>query len=52
MNQLITILLAMLIGAMLAPYVASAIDRQDAAEREFIQQHIDRNNGYFDEAKR
>lgn len=48
MENLAIIIVSMLLGAMCAPYMANAIDRQEQAEQLLIQQHKDYVNGYLD----
>lgn len=48
MKTAIIIIVSALFGFMSSPYMAQAIDRQEAAERKLIQQHKAYIAGYID----
>lgn len=48
MKNLLIIIVSMLLGAMFAPYMAQAIDRQQEAEQRMIEQHKLYVAGYLD----
>lgn len=51
MKTLLLIVCSALIGFMSAPYMAQAIDRQEAADQRMIEQHKLYIGGYLDNAE-